>query len=295
MLNEGFILLHRSMLRWEWYGDGNTARLFIHLLLTVNYRPQHWRGLKIRRGQRVASVAKLAEELNMTPKCVRLALQRLAESGEIACEPHTRYTVYTVCNYGLYQGWWGKVEGGPQTAAPGHFPAMPQGAQGKLRANKGQQWNKEQQPFCPPPQSAAGYDGLSLEQLFCAQAPPGAQAAGHRARRRWRPKAPGQRPPQAEHEAARCGQARDGTAAPQAEHGAAPRPSGGAAGASGPPREHAAAPPWPKDPRARAKPAAGQNGTAAPQAEHGAAPRPSGGAAGQQAARRPETQTEGTA
>lgn len=295
MLNEGFILLHRSMLRWEWYGDGNTARLFIHLLLTVNYRPQHWRGLKIRRGQRVASVAKLAEELNMTPKCVRLALQRLAESGEIACEPHTRYTVYTVCNYGLYQGWWGKVEEGPQTAAPGHFPAMPQGAQGKLRANKGQQWNKEQQPFCPPPQSAAGYDGLSLEQLFCAQAPPGAQAAGRRARRRWRPKAPGQRPPQAEHEAARCGQARDGTAAPQAEHRAAPRPAGSAAGASGPPREHAAAPPWPKAPRARAKPAAGQNGTAAPQAEHGAAPRPAGGAAGQQAARRPETQTEGTA
>lgn len=245
MLNEGFILLHRSMLRWEWYGDGNTARLFIHLLLTVNYRPQHWRGLKIRRGQRVASVAKLAEELNMTPKCVRLALQRLAESGEIACEPHTRYTVYTVCNYGLYQGWWGKVEEGPQTAAPGHFPAMPQGAQGKLRANKGQQWNKEQQPFCSPPQSAAGYDGLSLEQLFCAQAPPGAQAAGRRARRRWRPKAPGQRPPQAEHEAARCGQAHDGTAAPQAERRAAPRPAGGAAG--------------------------------------------------QQAARRPETQTEGTA
>lgn len=276
MLNEGFILLHRSMLRWEWYGDGNTARLFIHLLLTVNYRPQHWRGLKIRRGQRVASVAKLAEELNMTPKCVRLALQRLAESGEIACEPHTRYTVYTVCNYGLYQGWWGKVEEGPQTAAPGHFPAMPQGAQGKLRANKGQQWNKEQQPFCPPPQSAAGYDGLSLEQLFCAQAPPGAQAAGRRARRRWRPKAPGQRPP-------------------QAERRAAPRPAGGAAGASGPPREHAAAPPWPKESPARAKPAAGQNGTAAPQAEHGAAPRPSGGAAGQQAARRPETQTEGTA
>ena len=294
MLNEGFILLHRSMLRWEWYGDGNTARLFIHLLLTVNYRPQHWRGLKIRRGQRVASVAKLAEELNMTPKCVRLALQRLAESGEIACEPHTRYTVYTVCNYGLYQGWWGKVEGGPQTAAPGHFPAMPQGAQGKLRANKGQQWNKEQQPFCPPPQSAAGYDGLSLEQLFCAQAPPGAQAAGRRARRRWRPKAPGQRPPQAEHEAARCGQACDGTAAPQAEHGAA-QPALAQAGASGPPREHAAAPPWPKEPPARAKPAAGQGGTAAPQAEHGAAPRPSGGAAGQQAARRTETQTEGTA
>lgn len=48
MLEGGFILLHRSILRWEWYGDLNTARLFIHLLLTVNYEPQrlpcgeHW-------------------------------------------------------------------------------------------------------------------------------------------------------------------------------------------------------------------------------------------------------------
>ena len=57
MLNEGFILLHRSMLQWEWYGDEGAARVFIHLLLTANYRPQHWCGLKIRRGQRVASVA----------------------------------------------------------------------------------------------------------------------------------------------------------------------------------------------------------------------------------------------
>lgn len=29
MLEGGFILLHRSILRWEWYGDLNTARLFI--------------------------------------------------------------------------------------------------------------------------------------------------------------------------------------------------------------------------------------------------------------------------
>ena len=27
MLEGGFILLHRSILRWEWYGDLNTARL----------------------------------------------------------------------------------------------------------------------------------------------------------------------------------------------------------------------------------------------------------------------------
>ena len=47
MLEGGFILLHRSILRWEWYGDLNTARLFIHLLLTVNYEPQRWQGIAV--------------------------------------------------------------------------------------------------------------------------------------------------------------------------------------------------------------------------------------------------------
>ena len=55
MLEGGFILLHRSILRWEWYGDLNTARLFIHLLLTVNYEPQRWQGIAVERGQRVVA------------------------------------------------------------------------------------------------------------------------------------------------------------------------------------------------------------------------------------------------
>ena len=166
-------------------------------------------------------MAKLAGELNMTPKRVRLALQRLTQSGEIACEPHARYTLYTVQKYGLYQGRWGKVEDKAQTAAPGRFPAMPQAAQGKLGAGRGQQWNKEQQPFCPPPQSAAGYDGMSLEQLFCTQAPPpAAEAAGRRARRRRRPKAPGEHLPEREKRATRhaAQAAQDGADAPQAKN-----------------------------------------------------------------------------
>ena len=68
MLEGGFILLHRSILRWEWYGDLNTARLFIHLLLTVNYEPQRWQGIAVERGQRVASLAKLADETGLTVK-----------------------------------------------------------------------------------------------------------------------------------------------------------------------------------------------------------------------------------
>lgn len=39
MIEGGFIALHRSLLKWEWYTDENTKALFIHLLLTVNYEP----------------------------------------------------------------------------------------------------------------------------------------------------------------------------------------------------------------------------------------------------------------
>ena len=36
MLESGFIKLHRKILKWEWYDEPNTMRLFIHLLLTAS-------------------------------------------------------------------------------------------------------------------------------------------------------------------------------------------------------------------------------------------------------------------
>ena len=33
----GFIKLYREILDWQWYGEAATLKLFLHLLLTVNY------------------------------------------------------------------------------------------------------------------------------------------------------------------------------------------------------------------------------------------------------------------
>ena len=120
MLEGGFILLHRSILRWEWYGDLNTARLFIHLLLTVNYEPQRWQGIAVERGQRVASLAKLADETGLTVKQVRTALEHLKRTGEVTHKATSKYGLFTVNHYDRYQprGW--------------------------RREGKGQQWKKEQ-------------------------------------------------------------------------------------------------------------------------------------------------------
>ena len=121
MLEGGFILLHRSILRWEWYGDLNTARLFIHLLLTVNYEPQRWQGIAVERGQRVASLAKLADETGLTVKQVRTALEHLKRTGEVTHTATSKYGLFTVNHYDRYQ---------PRGEPEGTRPGMENGIQG---------------------------------------------------------------------------------------------------------------------------------------------------------------------
>lgn len=121
MLEGGFILLHRSILRWEWYGDLNTARLFIHLLLTVNYEPQRWQGIAVERGQRVASMAKLADETGLTVKQVRTALEHLKRTGEVTHTATSKYGLFTVNHYDRYQ---------PRGEPEGPRPGMENGIQG---------------------------------------------------------------------------------------------------------------------------------------------------------------------
>ena len=121
MLEGGFILLHRSILRWEWYGDLNTARLFIHLLLTVNYEPQRWQGIAVERGQRVASLAKLADETGLTVKQVRTALEHLKRTGEVTHTATSKYGLFTVNHYDRYQ---------PRGEPEGPRPGMENGIQG---------------------------------------------------------------------------------------------------------------------------------------------------------------------
>lgn len=104
MLEKGFIKLHRSLLRWEWYNNPTTMRVFIHLLLTVNSRDEVWHGLPIPRGSRLSSYAALAGELHLSVKAVRTALEHLEGTGEITRRTTPAYTQITVNHYSLYQG-----------------------------------------------------------------------------------------------------------------------------------------------------------------------------------------------
>lgn len=103
MLEGGFIVLQRKILSWDWYKDSNTKAVFLHLLLTANYEPGEWRGVKIKAGQRITSISKLSNELDLSFKEIRTALKHLQKTGEVACESTSQYTVITIKNYERYQ------------------------------------------------------------------------------------------------------------------------------------------------------------------------------------------------
>jgi len=91
------------MLKWEWYTDTNTKVVFIHCLLKANFEEKEWRGMLIERGQFVATISSFAGEVNLTPAQVRISLEKLKSTGEIAIKTTNKFSVITISNYESYQ------------------------------------------------------------------------------------------------------------------------------------------------------------------------------------------------
>lgn len=113
--SSGFVSLHRSILRWGWYKNANTSRLFIHLLLTAEYKARCIHGKSIKRGQRLCSVENLAVELGLSIRQTRTALEHLKSTGEVTTKTSPQGTVITVKNYVEYQTATNDMSGDRQT------------------------------------------------------------------------------------------------------------------------------------------------------------------------------------
>lgn len=103
MLENGFIVLHRKIVNWEWYKDPATRIVFEHLILTANYEEKRFKGEAIHRGQRVASYDTLAKETGLSVRNVRTAIRHLISTNEVTSKTTNKYSVFTIVNYDLYQ------------------------------------------------------------------------------------------------------------------------------------------------------------------------------------------------
>jgi hypothetical protein len=106
-MNQGWIKLHRQITEWEWYTDGNTFRVFLHLIINANHKPKRYKGILIERGQILTGRKSLSVALDLTERQVRTALTKLKNSGEITQKTTSKTTksgsIITICNYDSYQ------------------------------------------------------------------------------------------------------------------------------------------------------------------------------------------------
>jgi len=100
---QGFIQLHRKLLEWEWYDDTNTFRVFIHLLLKANYKDKSYRGELLKAGTVLTGRDILANELGMSVRQVRTALDKLSMTSELTIKTSSKGTKIQIVNYKKYQ------------------------------------------------------------------------------------------------------------------------------------------------------------------------------------------------
>ena len=98
-----YIKLDRNISKWRWYQDANTTRLFIHLLLNANIEPRDFQKVTIQRGELATSYAHLAQDLGLSVKNVRTALEHLKATGEVASTKYSKFQVISIVNYCKYQ------------------------------------------------------------------------------------------------------------------------------------------------------------------------------------------------
>jgi hypothetical protein len=99
----GWMKLHRSTLDWEWYGDTNTTRVWLHLLLTANFEAKRYMGHDVPAGASVHGRDELAETLGISVRNVRTALERLKDGQQVTINPCAKFSIITITNWAEYQ------------------------------------------------------------------------------------------------------------------------------------------------------------------------------------------------
>lgn len=110
----GFITLYRKMIDWEWYKDGITKDVFLHLLLKANFVDTKYKGIEIKRGQVMTSLTGISTDLGITIQQARTAIDHLKSTGEITDRATNQYRVITVVKYDDYQNSTGQATGEQQ-------------------------------------------------------------------------------------------------------------------------------------------------------------------------------------
>ena len=102
-MQNGFIVLHRKLIDWEWFTDINTCHLFLYCLLRANHKIEKWRGVTIDRGSFITSLEHISIDTGLSIQQVRTALNKLKSTNEITYKSTKQYSIISINNYCMYQ------------------------------------------------------------------------------------------------------------------------------------------------------------------------------------------------
>jgi hypothetical protein len=100
---EGWVKLHRKILKWEWFQDDKTFRVFLYLLLSANHKDKKWKGIDVKRGQIITGRMSIAESVGISERSVRTCLIRLKTTNELTIKTTNKYSLITINKYEEYQ------------------------------------------------------------------------------------------------------------------------------------------------------------------------------------------------
>jgi len=101
MQSSNWVMLSRLVMREPWYTDLNAKAVFIHILLTVKFTEQYFKGIKLQPGQCVTTFKKLAEETGLTVTKIRVAIKKLEKAEILTRKITNKFTVITLVKYSV--------------------------------------------------------------------------------------------------------------------------------------------------------------------------------------------------
>ena len=102
-MNDGWIKLYKKFLEWKWYNKPNDKALFIHCLLSANWKDKQYENLEIKRGSFATTYKTLSIVLGISIQNVRTSIRHLISTQEITLTSYSKFIVISVNNYDMYQ------------------------------------------------------------------------------------------------------------------------------------------------------------------------------------------------
>lgn len=103
-MDDGYIKLHRSITKWEWYQDQNTKAVFIHLLIHANWEDSKFKSYDVPKGSLICGRKKLAADLGLSEQEIRTSLEHLKSTNEITIKTTNKFSIVSIVNWEKYQG-----------------------------------------------------------------------------------------------------------------------------------------------------------------------------------------------